>query len=246
MNLKEYNEACVIIRAMANGQSWVDRMGSTPLAQSLMACVPLIEKFKKSNGLDCISFVTMTDGMSDGLSGNDINDLQHEISHKAGYVTYLDKVSKKSYTAHTKAANYPHQMTNVLCGLIIKSIQDRFNANTIGYFIGDKKNVGNTLDTLGVTGDAGTRDWALRTKLSSQYLEDGFITVPLLGYDEFFIISPKTFAMKTSSEDQAFTSARDVSVRKVFSDFKRQIGRRDRSRTLFKSFVARITAKDAA
>lgn len=245
MNLKEYNEACVIIRAMANGQSLVDRMGGTPLAQALMACVPMVEKFKKSNGLDCISFVTMTDGMSDGISGNSLVDLRNEMAYKPGYVTYLDKVTKKSYTAYIKNANYCHYMTSTLCGLIIKSIQDRFNANTIGYFIGDKKNIGPTLDQLGVTG-GDAKDWSLRSKLTEQYKDEGFITVPALGYDEYFIISPKTFAMNTSSENDYQKPAGDVSVRKVFSDFKRQIGRRDRSRTLFKSFVARITAKDAA
>jgi hypothetical protein len=246
MNLKEYNEACVLAAVLGKQASGVDRMGGTPLLQSLMACVPMIEKFKKNSGLDCISFVTMTDGMSDSTSGSELTPLQNEVQIKPGYVTYLDKVSKKSYTTYSKRANSSWEMTATLCGLVIKSIQDRFNANTIGYFIGDKRNIGSTLDQLGVTtGMKSQDDYDRRQKMIDQYRDDGFITIPALGYDEFFLISPATFAMKTTSGMQQQT-APDVSVRKVFSEFKKQLGRRDDARALLKSFVARITAKDAA
>lgn len=240
MNAAEYNEACAIIRAMAEQQSPIDSMGGTPLLQSLMMSVDLVEKFKKSNGLDSVSFITMTDGLADPFCGTELIKFDN-YAPKPGYITYTDKATKKSYTSYSKTASDYVTATSIVCGLVIKSIQDRFNANTIGYFISDRRNIATSLNQLGVTTPTEN------TIMSAKFKETDFISMKLLGYDEFFVISPKLFDNDNRSmESFRAASTTNPSARKVFSDYKRALGKRDVGRALLKSFVARITARDAA
>lgn len=239
MNAAEYNEACVLIRAMAKQESGVDQMGGTPLLQALMISSDLLEKFKKNNGLDSVSFITMTDGMTDGFSGTQSQ--QFAYPDRPGYITYTDKVSKKSVTAYTKRASYDG--ANILCGLVIKSIQERHNANTIGYFIADRRNIGTSLQQLGVK--QGSDELF---NLSAKFKENDFISMKILGFDEYFVVSPRIFNLN-ETDMNAFRSSSSTTAptaRKVFSEYKKALGKREIGRTLLKSFVARITARDAA
>lgn len=239
MNAAEYNEACVLIRAMAMRASGVDQMGGTPLLQALMISSDLLEKFKKNNGLDSVSFVTMTDGMTDGFSGTQSQ--QFKYSDRPGYITYTDKVSKKSVTAYTKRASYDG--ANILCGLVIKSIQERHNANTIGYFIADRRNIRTSLQQLGIKHGSDEL-----FNLSAKFKENDFISLKLLGFDEYFVVSPRIFNLNESDMNsfRSSSSTTAPTARKVFSEYKKALGKREIGRTLLKSFVARITARDAA
>jgi hypothetical protein len=240
MNAAEYNEACVLVRAMAKQHSGVDRMGGTPLLQALMVSSELLEKFKKNNGLDSVSFITMSDGMTDGFDGTK-DQLLHVYGGgtRAGYITYTDKVSKKSVTTYSKRANYDG--ATLLCGLVVKSIQERHNANTVGYFIADKRNISLSLQQLGIS--AGEKLFNLCAKFKAE----DFISMKLLGFDEYFVVSKRVFNLDGSDMQKFRSSTSDApTARKVFSEYKKALGKNAVGRSLLKSFVARITARDAA
>jgi hypothetical protein len=245
MTLTEYNEACATFKMLSIQASDVDTMGGTPLIPSLMMASELIGKFKKDNGLDCVSFITMTDGMADGFEGtsaNNMSDIWTYGDSKPTYITYTDKVTKRTYSTMGKTKNnhVANCVPSLLCGLIIKSIAERHNANTLGYFIADRRNASTTMNDLGVT------DYNVRNNLVDQYKKEGFVSIKALGYDEFFVISPSTFDIRDSFQNYNNSAPTDMSAKKVFSEYRKTIGKRDRGRSLLKSFVARITAKDAA
>jgi hypothetical protein len=209
-----------------------------------MMCSELIGKFKKDNGLDCVSFITMTDGMSDGFEGTPSNNLSGcwTGSSKPTYITYTDKVTKRTYSAMTQKNNNSsaNSIPSILCGLIIKSIAERHNANTLGYFIADRRNATMAITDLGVT------DYDVRHKLIEQYKSEGFVSIKALGYDEYFVISPATFEIREKESFGKTAPSEEMSAKKVFSEYRKTVGKRERGRSLMKSFVARITAKDAA
>lgn len=241
MNAAEYNEACVLVRALAKQHSGIDRMGGTPLLQALMVSSELLEKFKKNNGLDSVSFITMSDGMTDGFEGTKEQPLYDSMGgERAGYITYTDKVSRKSVTTYSKRANYDG--ATLLCGLVIKSIQERHNANTIGYFIADKRNISLSLQQLGIKPFSNELN-----NLCAKFKAEDFISMKLLGFDEYFVVSKRVFNLDGSDMQKFRSSTSDApTARKVFSEYKKALGKNAVGRSLLKSFVARITARDAA
>jgi hypothetical protein len=95
-----------------------DNLGGTPLDSSLAVMIPVIDTFKKSNGLQKVTFVTITDGENAGdfLSGS--------------YKTKKNLYYKNKQVFSNEGNSY----TNPSTPKLLKAIQD-MGVKTIGYYI---------------------------------------------------------------------------------------------------------------
>lgn len=256
MNLAEFNQAVINLRLVAQQQVWCEKMGGTPLLGALMAANEMLGDFKSRNKLDNVSLVVMTDGESDQVDRTRKGAFNNTFDHVYGsgkkpsncLATYTDKVTKRSYTEKlggSGRAPYGSDLTAVICGMVVQSIRDRHNANTIGYYIADG-DVRYTLQRiLGVTtpGADYQMTFAMAQKLHDDFKDKGFVGLPNGGYDEYYVIQPRLL----DSIQQSFaevTQGATMTAKKTFASFAKFTKGREGSRQLLKSFVARMTARD--
>jgi len=257
MNLSEFNQAVINLRLVAKQQVWCEQMGGTPLLGALMAANEMLGEFKSRNKLDNVSLVVMTDGESDQVDRTKKASFSEAFGDMYGaegkkkncLVTYTDKVSKRSYTERlggTGRAAYGSDLTSVICEMVVKSIRDRHNANTIGYYIADGDVRYNLQRMLGVTAPGAdfSMTYAMAQKLHDEFKEKGFVGLPNGGYDEYYMIQPRLLDSIQKSFADTMMGSAPMTAKKTFASFAKFAKGRDGSRQLLKSFVARITARD--
>lgn len=257
MNLGEFNQAVINLRLVAQQQVWCEQMGGTPLLGALMAANELLGEFKSRNKLDNVSLVVMTDGESDSVDRTKKESFSEAFGDTYGaegkkkncLVTYTDKVTKRSYTEKlggTGRTAYGSELTSTICELVVKSIRDRHNANTIGYYIADGDVRYNLQRMLGMSapGVDYQTTYAMATKLHEEFKDKGFVGLPNGGYDEYYVIQPRLLDSIQKSFAEVTQGALPTTAKKTFANFAKFAKGRDGSRQLLKSFVARITARD--
>jgi hypothetical protein len=206
-------------------------LGSTPLNEALVWVYSNIDKYIKSNNIEKMTLITLSDGEGSSLSSFygrfEPNVTVYEPTYKRVNQKHFikDEYTQKSYELTVSSA----QQT----ATFIKMIKDRHNVNMVGFYI--SRNAIRDLRGVIVANlpsFKGNKDEVILT-WRKEFKDKGFASIKNTGRDDFFLI-PQESTKINEGELEIDSSMSARSVAKNFSDF---LNVKRTSRVLLSRFV---------
>jgi len=201
--------------------------GSTPLNEALVASHTLIDTFKKTNNIENMNVVVISDGDTNGstfvkthnenIKRTDIGD--RYTYHRKMYVNIMGKNVKMpdSRKGGTQA--------------LLNNIRKRFNATTLGFFIADDR-----YSFKNKIGEAINNTWMDAEDVkpfNKEYNKKKCVTLSnVLGYNQLYVV--KGQQLETDIEE--FTPAEDASKGQITQAFKKFSKSKKLNKTLLTNF----------
>ena len=169
-------------------------LGSTPLVEALVGMQTIIPWFKKSNKLDIVNLVTLTDGEPNTSMQYVYNGEDERHSRVTGYGMephFQDPISRKTYNLYKdfRVQGLFLRDGQQECALLYTLLKDRYGINNIGIFMDGDSNAQTikrrTLETF-LGWYSANKDKFF--KVRQQQKKDGFCTVKAMGFDAYYII----------------------------------------------------------
>ena len=187
-------------------------LGGTPLNESIVAAMKVAGEFRKSNGIDVLNSIWITDG-GDG----------DPFGGYRGTVTQKESGRVWSFDAHEETA--------AGTDMLLRVYKDIAGGNLIGIFLDNKKSI--ERDLYYRSGN----NVNIEKKIEN-FKKDGFIEQDHKGYDTYFLMDKK-IAVYTSS-DKMDALPEDASTTRVINAFRKDLGKRTMSRPLLNTFTDKI------
>lgn len=219
-----------------------NRLGGTPMVESLLLLDKVIGKFQKENNVEKLSFMVLSDGdAADGV----------------GYVAGGQSYGGKSWYARRRVSEYGNVTTvihdertgkNIVWNgrsgwrrendgkeksqeMMLRLIKEVHNAKSIGFFVCDNtRDLTYAIQQYCIIGyDYGRKQ---RNQKKKDVRKNGFVTALGCGYDEYYIIDQRTQGVETELEvDETMTKAK---IARNFSKFQ---STKKQSRQMLNKFV---------
>lgn len=207
-------------------------LGGTPLADALLNMLDYIPMFKKSNNVEKLTFITLTDGAGAPLKAvKPLTYYSYEPEMRnTKYVinTVNDPITHKSYKLdHT---DFSQSQTKTL----LKMIKDRYQVNIIGFFI--CRNSVREIDDA-VRANNGARAGRLVVDaIRGDFRSQGFFSIPNSGHDELFLIPDYS----TKVVDQELEVDAEASAAKIARQMGKMFNTKKHSRILLDKFIGYV------
>ena len=208
-------------------------LGSTPLNSALATMIDIVPIFKQKYGIEKMSFVTITDGASDGneyVNKLDENGDMYTTSTRGKLVL---RVKGKNYMVKTKNRFYGSEKNTAL---LLDIIREKYNTNNIGFYLIPKKSRKHLTWAIDSYDDNGRYVGADLDTAMKDLTKDNVHLTPKSGYDKYFITVGNTRVEKTdlSSLD---SDAKTSDIKKLF---KKSMSGRLKSRVLLNNFIDEV------
>jgi hypothetical protein len=208
--------------------------GGTPLNEALGYMVSYLPKFAKTNNVEKMSLITLTDGeghMLDTDNGTRFKSFgyNNDYSKKRNMRHFLqDPQTKKTY----EVADNGFSQTES----IIRMMKDRYNINIIGFYICEngRRALGNAI-RANIPGYAGSVD-VLVDIWRNQFRDYGFASVKSSGRDDLFIVPMN----KLKVEDGEMEVAEKQTAKQIARSFTKHLTGRKTSRVLLNQFIGYV------
>lgn len=206
---------------------WQFLLGGTPLDDTIMAAIQIHDEFKKTNRLDIVNTVFLTDGDShpievvkQGLSDGYRQIPAHYLYGKDSVVKILDPVTKKQYRVTRTFGSMTTQL--------LKIFRDRTGSNAIGYRITSMKRNRINSDFRRYVDQDGL------VKIYDDLRKNRFTTIPNSGYSEFFVIAG---GKRLKTANTTMEVKEDATKGQIRTAFKKANGNRKETRILLSKFI---------
>jgi len=225
-------------------------LSSTPLNEAILICQKLIPMFQSKYNVEKLSFITLTDGDSNGDMSAYTIDKNTENGKKpcSGYnspQTIIKDGNKRYTTVRRLQTNY---MTNSqsITATLLKMIQKKFKATTIGFFLSKKSSrnsfsrfVPESIWTRHKDGGANQYVGINKNfdKLRKQYLKDKVIEIKEPGYDSYYIVNIKDTNIENFNLPNIKQDESTANIKKMFT---KSMKNRIHSRVLLNKFIEKI------
>ena len=207
---------------------WQFTLGGTPLDDAIMAAIQIHDEFKKTNRLDIVNSVFLTDGDShsievvkERLDGNGYNQIPiHYLYSRDSVVKIIDPVTKKQYRVSKQFGSATTQL--------LKIFRDHTGSNAIGYRIA-------TMNRRKIASDF--RRYADEEGLLNIYEDlkkNRFTTIPNSGYDKYFVLAG---GKRLKTANTTMEVAEDATKGQIRTAFKKANGNRKNTRVLLSQFI---------
>lgn len=205
-------------------------LGDTPLNEALVEMLEFIPKFKKSNNIEKLTFITLTDGQGGSLNAN------HYIR---------DYSFNQLNTKHVKVKNFirdqqtgkEYQIKQDSCTTteaIIRMIKDRYDVTTLGFYIVPNRR--GYLDSVYVD-HFGERAAHNQIELMRKsFKEQGFYSLLGTGRDDLFVIPDSS----TKIVDVALEVDGKASASAIARKFGKMFNTKKHSRVLLDKFISYV------
>ena len=208
-------------------------LGGTPLDDAIMAGMQITKEFRKSNRLDIVNNVFLTDGDSHPIECSipstykegKINDNvpTWHLTGRDNIVKFIDPVTKKQYRLQDR---------NGYTKALLEMFQDHTGSNAIGYRIlpQNKRSIMSDLRSAGLS-------YEQFNKFTEELKKNKFTTIPNCGYSKFFAIQGgKNLEVSNTSIEVAD----DAKVGQIRTAFKKANAQRKTSRVLLSQFIEMV------
>lgn len=236
MSSSEFNRQLELILAQPYRRLHY-KLNGTPLNQALLYMVDYAGKFKRNNQVEKLSFITLTDGESNGLSCDHapIRDGMTYARDAMGYDTR--RVNRKSFF-HDDITKKDYAITDDSCqqtSVLLQIISDRHDATSIGFYVTSIHDVPSFIRNNMKHMTSGAH--SLRIKIVEKLKKDKFaIMTNVPGRNELYVIaSDNTIEELDLSNIDDSMSASQIATKLT----KSMIGRKQ-SRIVLNSFVGQI------
>lgn len=195
--------------------------GSTPLNQALVASHRMVDKFIKSQNIDNMNFVVISDGDTNGCN-------------------IVRNVKRDNYVP---APNYKDAILNIMgkhvnledmrkggTKSLLENLQKKFGLTTIGFFLADHNN--NFKYKIQDIDEEAYWDDNIK-KYQREYNKNRCVTFKdALGYNEYYLLKSK----RISTEAEEFEPKEDASKGQITSAFKKFSKSKKTNKTLLTNF----------
>jgi hypothetical protein len=190
-------------------------LSTTPLNEALVHLLKIIPEYKKKNGIQKLSLITLTDGDSDFMesyiSGS------RRFDPKLNNVIVNDDMTKKTYIIN----NFYHSSNVKLTGILLDMIRDRYDVTSIGFHIAPNKRreIFYTIRNM--------KSFCSEEEIQRVIVElnsKGFYSFAIRGRDKFFLIRESAHNNDVGIKDiNSDTSASSIAKKlsKAFGDRKK-------------------------
>ena len=211
-------------------------LGSTPLNPALASMIEIIPKFKSKYGIEKLSFITLTDGASDGGEGITVDDTDYDGNPSVSSNPYKGKLvinvgGKNYYTDNSKEYSSARMTTQLL-----NIIKQRYNTNNIGFFLipnKSRKHLHWAIDTYDSKGNYTGYDL---DGVMKDLTKNNVHLTSKSGYDKYFITVGNT---RVQSADLSGLDS-DAKTSDIKRFFKNSMKGRLKSRVLLNNFIEEV------
>jgi hypothetical protein len=230
MKIQELNEAMYHLWIMgSNGNIECDSMGSTPLNECIGVADLVVNKFRAQTKVQIVNTIFLTDGDSDPSSS--VHGLHSSYGKTQKYILQ-DEITKKSYDFRSTSDYYSPLAGRGMTKMLLQVLKDRTGCNLIGFYI-----CGDGFDHV-YREYNGYNSGPEYTGEKASWKDEGFFSVTSAGYDEYYILNPKMFDIKTNN----LTVDTSMTKNKAAKEFIKFAEKKSVSRVLLSRFVKRIAA----
>ena len=210
--------------------------GGTPLNEALGYMVNYIAQFIKTNSVEKMSLITLTDGEGGALQAGSrysLDEYRHDRSateyKKINMKHFLqDPVTKKTY----ELSRYSNYQTEA----ILRMIKDRYNVNSVGFYI--CRNARRDLEQAvkcnlpGFTGST----YNMVDIMRREFRDNGFASIKNTGRDDLFIVPQN----KLIVEEGEMVVDEKQNARQIARNFSKMMAGRKTSRVLLNQFIGYV------
>jgi hypothetical protein len=228
MTQSQFYEACVNLFALMpngyfQGGPVEDHLiGCTPLDESIISTMELMNRFRRTTGAQIVNAVFLTDGDANTVSGylSDSGSRQY-FEPKTTYLIE-DRALHKTYEFR------PDTMTQVM----LRILRDRQNIHVVGFFIGGSYE--HFFDKDKMTSES-------KKQLAESFKEKGYVISKDWGYNELYIIKDGgTLRVKNPELKPKAAIGTEKYGEALLKSFQEQSGSLMKERILLNSFVQMI------
>ena len=211
-------------------------LGSTPLNQALATMIDIIPKFKSKYGIEKMSFITLTDGASDGGDGIAADDTDYDGNYKLSSNPYKGRlvitVNGKNYDTSNIRGYRSDQMTL----LLLEIIKKRYNTNNIGFFLIPSKSRRHLHWAIDNYDSKGRYVGYDLDDVMKDLTKNNVHLTPKSGYDKYFITVGNT-RVETADLSSLDSDAKTSDIKRLF---KKSMTGRLKSRVLLNNFIEEV------
>jgi hypothetical protein len=213
-------------------------LNSTPLNEALLFMTNHLAEFKSKNNVEKLTFITLTDGEGGTLHGNHHKSLREYVTvyepeyKRCKVLNYLvDPITKKEYRITQESST----QTNVF----LQIIKDRYNATTVGFYIGRNSRRDLTWFVRNnVTSAKGgsIEDMATVEAMQKEIRKNDFAMLTNCGRDELYIIPSSKLAIK----DEDLEVSDKMNSKQIAKAFNKYLNVQKTNRILLNRFVGLV------
>lgn len=235
MNANELNRAYLYLWAAANRVPACERMHGTPLNETIFVADQIVNNFRNKYKLQVVNTIFLTDGESNWTRFTD-NSISAYTTPEGKRIKktfiYQDPKSKKEYTFDMSGTSRNVTIT------MLKILKDRTQCNLVGFFMYDSSNFA-TVSRQFLNATTASTEYG--KKASQMWNEKFFVPVTNEGYDEYYVINPKSFRQSAAVEELKVDST--MSKKMAAKEFLRFAEKKSINRLLLSRFMERVAGK---
>jgi hypothetical protein len=208
--------------------------GGTPLNEALAYMVPYINTFIQKNNVEKMSLITLTDGEGGSLVTSDGSNLDayrysYTSSKKINCKNFLqDPVTKKNYPISRDGSVQTHA--------ILKMIKDRYNINTIGFYVcNNSRRVLSQAIKSNIPDFKGNFDTMIEI-MRTEIRTNGFASLKNTGRDDLFIVP--TNKLETNTDELSVNG--DQTAKAIARSLTKHLNNKMTSRVLLNKFIGYV------
>ena len=222
-------------------------LSSTPLNESLIACMKLIPLFKKKYNIEKMTFITLTDGGSNGMNYCNMGYPKSESTGKVSQ--HLDAVSVdgnkvvvkdgKKLWYEDRGEDYYYSYTDEVTTIILNMIRKKCGVKTVGFYI--LKDLRRwSFDRF--VPEYETRNGRMikvrdRNKVRKQFLKDKALAITKKGYNEYYLLNGKSMDVQQVDLSTLKEDAKKGDIKRTFA---KSMSNRIHSRVILNRFIDQV------
>lgn len=244
MSNVEFNTMCKYVmdrwfRYAKNGEYGT---GGTPFNEALAYMVDYIPKFIKTNSVEKMSFITLTDGEGSALYPvyrQSLDTQRNESTRDEVTGDYKWKKIQMKHFLQDKMTKKTYELPkhgNGQSEVLLRMIKDRYNVNSVGFYIcPNSRRYLMQAVRANLPGFAGS-EYNLVDVWRKEFRDNGFASVKNTGRDDLFIIPQNKLAV----ESQQLEILANQTARQISSKFSKMMSSKKTSRVLLNKFIAYV------
>ena len=237
MTASEFNSQMQLMLAMPYRRRGY-KLNGTPLNHALLYMVEYIGQFKRTNQVEKLSFITLTDGESNTL--NSTRGIKNGPSHGYDLNGVYRRTNVRSF-AHDPITKKDYELTHdqgQQTSMLLNVIRDRYDVSSIGFFIMDHRGQGansfikNNMGSL-KPGSA----YSIRERIVQGLRKDKYVIMKdVPGRDEYYII-PSDQKLEELDMNKIDPTANSATIARQLTN---AMNTRKNSRIVLNSFIGQV------
>lgn len=196
---------------------------STPLNEAVIAMDTIVPLFKQKHKIEKLTFITLSDGAANTnifYTSYTKKNPEDTLSDYGSVLVVKD--GKRKYVSVDKSSKH-------FTGMLLNILKNKHKITTVGFYLLSKFNERNLTHLS--TDNKGFLDYQKTESLRRAFLKDRTVTIPVTGYDSFFLVNTKNMRIENDLKLD------EMSLKK---SFMKGMQNRIYSRVLLNKFIERV------